>query len=630
VARKPPARRADRRAPARWLLLLPALLAVAVYLPSLGHPFVWDDLAYIARNPAAQRVGELGSALGHGYGWSPLGSDRADSYLYFRPLVVVANNLQWALSGGAPWFFHLFNLLAHALCVGLLVRLAWRLGLPALAAAWLGAIFAVHPAFSEAVFWVSGRTDLLAALFGLLALVLVAEWRIEPRESRRANLAAAAAGALLLALASKESALAFVVVAPLLALLPVPAGGRRGLLAAIAVAVVVYLAARLLVMGPGPGRAVAQGALVLPDRGDLGERLLLGGSLFLTYLLRLVVPWPLAIDGPAALGRPPYPVVTGVAGSLVLLAAIALWARTAVRAARRLPVPAWASRPAALCGVALFLFGLLPVLQWVPSGEIYGERFLYIPAAGLLLLAGSLAGDWLAARRARAGLALAAIGVPFLVLLQLQSPVWANELALFRHSVAVHPASARAQANLGGALMDRGDFTGAEPYLQRAAALDARDWRVQAQYGSLLINLGRVDDGVARLERIRAAGRRDPTLFTNLGIGWIRQGKYDQAAGILAEAERLSPNDPAVLDSRAMAERKRGNFAEAERLWARTIALDPGRKVAYLNLIGMDLTERRDWAAARPWAERFVARFPTAPEATQIRQLLREGAAAGR
>jgi Flp pilus assembly protein TadD len=264
----------------------------------------------------------------------------------------------------------------------------------------------------------------------------------------------------------------------------------------------------------------------------------------------------------------------------------------------------------------------LPVLQWIPIGEIYGERFLYLPAAGLALLGASLIDPWLRAKPVRAVLLLSVLAVPSLILLQLRLPDWRSDLSLFQSAVQLHPQSARARANLGSALVEVRRLDEAARHLDQAVRLDPEDPRKQAQYGSVLVELGSVDEGVARLERAHRQGLRTKTLLKNIGIGWNRQGQYEKAATALREAYGLAPDDPGLLDALGTAERGRGNFAEADRLYRRAIEIDPERKGCYLNLIGLHYFDRRDWAAARQWGEHLFARFPDAPEVARTRQLL--------
>jgi len=90
--------------------------------------------------------------------------------IYYRPLVLLSYSFCWKLFKDNPWGYHLFNLLVHLGVVLLFFFLAQRiLGKPALLAS---AIFAFHPAHSEAVCWIPARTDLLAGFFVLFAWVL--------------------------------------------------------------------------------------------------------------------------------------------------------------------------------------------------------------------------------------------------------------------------------------------------------------------------------------------------------------------------------------------------------------------------------------------------------------------------
>lgn len=626
----------------RLLLLLPALLAFLCYLPTVGDQFIGDDVTFISLNPVAHDLGGLGQSLDRGYGWVPGSGDRIDAYRYFRPLIVVDNTLQWMLSGGSPWLFHLTNVISHALSVVLLIWLARRLGISAVAAAWIGTIFAVHPMQSEAVCWISGRCDLSATLFGLLCLALVVEWRRGPH---RKPLAWAAAGALFLALASKESAFSIVAMLPVVLLLPTAdrafgssdtprvtggadgarTGSRLGaLLLPLGVAFAVYLVWRLVVLGSGAAGGLGRSGMFGLDRGDLGQRLLLSGNLLLLYLKLMILPWPLSLGPPSSVDKPPYPALTGLLGLLLLLAAGAFWLNALRRSVRREPVPARGrfGTPAALAGGGLFLIGLLPTMQWIPAGEPYGERFLYLPFAGLLLLIGGLIGDWLARRPMRAWATLAVAGIPFLVLLQTHLPAWRNELTFFEYTVRARPESAAARANLGRVLMERGRLAEAEAQLAKAYAIDAEDWRVAGQYGAILINAGRVDDGAAILERLYTAGLRGKTLLLDLGIGRLRQNRYPEAADALTQAQRLAPNDPGVLDALAMAERKLGRYDEADRLWRRALEIDPNRQGCYRNLFGLHYYDRRDLATARQWGELFLARFPNSTGAQEMRWLM--------
>ena len=73
--------------------------------------------------------------------------------------------------GPAPFGFHVTNVLLHMLNVVLLFQLARRFARIGLAAFAAAALFAVHPMMTEAVGYISGRSEVLCATFFMLALL---------------------------------------------------------------------------------------------------------------------------------------------------------------------------------------------------------------------------------------------------------------------------------------------------------------------------------------------------------------------------------------------------------------------------------------------------------------------------
>src|SRR5690606_39816287 len=173
--------------------LLPAcaVLVLLVWWPAMAGPFQFDDWWLVVANPATGGVG----------GWW-------QSLPGIRPLLKLSLALNAELAP-APWSYRAFNLAVHlgnaALVALLMARLLPVLApahpRPPLAALATALLFALHPATTEAVSYVSGRSISLMALPYLGALALIAG---APRDGRRADLAAALLFAL--ALAVRETA----------------------------------------------------------------------------------------------------------------------------------------------------------------------------------------------------------------------------------------------------------------------------------------------------------------------------------------------------------------------------------------------------------------------------------------
>ncbi len=190
--------RESRTAIAGGLVLLAVALA---YLPAIlaGMGFVSDDFMILQR--IRQADGLRGAAAFFGLPY----------YDYYRPLGFLSFATDWSVWQDWPAGYHAASLLLHLLNTLLVFLLARRL-LGAGSAVLAAAIFGLHVANHEAVFWMSARFDLLATACALGALLAVGT----PGRGRGAGVALLYLAALL----SKESAVA----------LPIAAGAHAWLI----------------------------------------------------------------------------------------------------------------------------------------------------------------------------------------------------------------------------------------------------------------------------------------------------------------------------------------------------------------------------------------------------------------
>ncbi len=327
-----------------WVsLAVIAILILGAFGRNLSFPLLADDYPHIWN---ARHI-TWNSALAHFTQPEP---DR-----FFRPLVYWAYGLEAPFAGLNPAIWRSISLMWHVaaslLVYGVLRAIhAERLG--AFAGA---ALFAVHGARPEAVFWVAARFDLMAATFGLLALWLLLKWRT--------NWSLAA---LIPALLCKESAFVF----PLLALLFVMVENRSWTNAAkrlwgwFAAAAVVF-AWRLHVLGEiGGYHNTADGR---PTIFNLRLSTTLKGF-FVRAWAALMVPlnWT---DSP------------DIAISLLGFGALLTLVWFAWRGGNRKLI---------LTGLAVFLIAALPVHQFLSIGDdLEKSRVLYLPSLGFaMVLAG--------------------------------------------------------------------------------------------------------------------------------------------------------------------------------------------------------------------------------------------------
>lgn len=134
-----------------------------VYLNSFGNDFVWDDLNNIVQNK------ELNNPLGiREVFLNPSGSQ-----IFYRPIPYMTIWLDWHFWRANPAGYHLTNLIFHLACVILVFFLCKRLVQSKRLSFLAALIFAIHPVHTEAVTYISGRSDIISGFFIFLSFTQV-------------------------------------------------------------------------------------------------------------------------------------------------------------------------------------------------------------------------------------------------------------------------------------------------------------------------------------------------------------------------------------------------------------------------------------------------------------------------
>jgi Tfp pilus assembly protein PilF len=493
---------------------------LVVHGRTVGHDLLsWDDLANTLGNPHIHPPSLAGTL----HFWRHAHMD----------LYVPVTYTLWALLARIamePWLFHGANVLLHAgaalAAFGLLRRLVRDDR-----ASFLGAcLFALHPVQVEAVAWMSGTKDLLAGLFGLLALsryIAFAEASrrgVEGGGSGRRDYAVALL-AFAVALLAKPAAVAVPLLAAILDLALVRR--RLGRVARdLAPFLLLGVAWIFLTRAVQPAAGVAVPPLV--------ERPLVAFDALAFYLGQLVVPHPLTFD----YGRDPAWVLeqgrpwVSVAVVVALAAAIVAFAR-------------WRPGPfsrATLAGAGLFVAGVSPVLGLVPFDfqrySTVSDHYLYLSMIGpALCLSALLAGrgghaTWLAAG------AILAIGA---AMSAVQAGVWKDDLTLYRHGILAQPRSWVAHDNLGAALAARGRIDEALTEYEAAIAINPRDARTRFNLGTALDELDRTGEALPHLLEAVRLEPRDRLSRENLAIVLLRLERPAEAMEHLRAALEIEP-----------------------------------------------------------------------------------------
>ncbi len=434
----------------RWVappLILTGAIAVC-YVNALSGAFQFDDYNVIVDNTDVHSwAAWLASMPG------------------IRPLLKLSYTLSWSCAGGSAHGFRLFNIACHAANT-IMVYAIYRYWIAtfgprdlavssvALAAA---AVFALHPAQTEAVTYISGRSVSLMALF-YLSSVLAWLHGIHSNRPMFRNWVSPLLFAC--ALLTKETAWTL----PLLLLIwqRVESGAswRTAIRRSYPHWTVLAAAATAMAATPGYRRLLEGSLAARPLSDNLLTQISAQFYLLTEPLLRL----RLNID-------PVLPVETQLTPALASKAAILLGLlAAAVYALRR--QPAWG-----LTGVWFFLH-LLPTNSVLPRVDVANDRQVYLALAGPALLV-SLALYRLCARP----LAIAAVATIAIVLggaTARRNTDYASEISLWLVTVRDAPNNARAWNNLGYAQQLAGHTDSARSAYLRALALDPSQIKARA------------------------------------------------------------------------------------------------------------------------------------------------------
>jgi tetratricopeptide (TPR) repeat protein len=523
--------------PGLFLLLIVAA-GTATYWNSLGGPFIWDDQIAIVTNHTIQHLWPLSD---------PLRPPR-ETPVAGRPVVNLSFAINYAIGGLSEPGYHIANIAVHIVCAlllfGIVRRTLQKNGPGALPGADATALVAsllwmLHPLQSDAVDYITQRTESLMALFFLLTLYCaIRARRAGPGRTIRWNVASILACAC--GMASKES----MVTAPAIVLLYDRAFEFDSIGEAIRARKYLYagLAATWLELG-----ALEWGQ----PRSTVGTSTNVSGWIYLLnqvqmiarYLRLSVWPGPLVLDYglpravairdviPAALVVMPLLIASGVA--------VVRWPRIGFLA-------------------AAFFLTLAPTSSVIPiTSEVGAERRMYLPFAALAVLAAlalrrSVEGadpNGSRARRTRIAGSLAAIVLAALAVRTVyRNAEYATSLGLWRTVVERRPHG-RARMALATEMLAAGDHAGALGYL-REAVRDFPDARFG--FGTELIVDGKTDEGIAELRQFIAAQpsnlNRIPAR-TLLGQAFWSQGRLGEAAEQFRSILTMAPaNDGVRMD----------------------------------------------------------------------------------
>ena len=550
----------------KWWAWLPALLGFLVYANTLNFGFVLDDYAAIIENTSTQKgmaaLGEIFSTS-YRYGYILLADE------LYRPLPKAIFAIFWDLFPNNATPGHLLNVVLFAFTCFFIFRLLskWFPNQQKLALL-TALIFAVHPIHTEVVANIKSLDEILSFLLCLLSLDQYLTYK------EKGNMSSVFLAMILFfaAFLSKESSITFLPIFPLFAYFKENSnqklnnwGGLQSTLKGIQwmlIPTIVFFLIRHSILNnsdmfSAAPPSVADNALMYAK--DSFTQLTGAVAMLGFYLYKLIVPINLSFDLS-------YPEVTpaGISDWQFILSAVVLlfllgWAIKGIK--NRSPF-----------SLALFFFFITVAVSsniFMRIGTHYGERLMYVPSFGIVLLLSLLIIHFLEKKESSSKsftmptmIVAGAIVILFSGLTIARNPVWESNETLYNSGLLSAPNSARVHYYVG-LYKVKTDYLETLPEKERDAAFN---------------------DGIVHLKKSIELYPFFTDAWTQLGIASYRIKNYPEALKYYEEAVKLNPYDPVVLNNSGSVYFDMQNYNEALKRYLQAVKYKPDYADAFMNI----------------------------------------------
>jgi hypothetical protein len=402
-------------------LLIPIAIVVfiaVVYANDLHGPFIYDDYNSVLQNDHIESIFPLSRSM--------TAPDR--NILVGRPIVCLSMAINYAVGGRDPFTYHLFNISTHIACALLLYGIVRRTVLlphwqgrfendaPGFAGA-VAMIWSLHPLQTEAVDYISQRTETMESMFLLLTIYSVLRAATSERAAMWRISAVAACG---LGMGCKEQ----MIVAPLLVMLYdsifLPPARSRGTQRALyAGLIATWMIVPLELWGADMDSKSGYGLKYLTRLDYLQTQ----AGVIVHYLRLSIWPTGLTID------YTDWPIATHLSGAILPgLLVVALLAASVLGCIRQ----TWWG----FLGAWFFLI-LGPTSSVLPNfTEVVAERRMYMPLVSVVIII--LAGLWSGLKKRWPVMLIAAI---LAVLTILRNHDYRGNISIWSDAAQKRPAS---------------------------------------------------------------------------------------------------------------------------------------------------------------------------------------------
>ncbi len=531
------------------------VVGIIVFSNSFNGDFVYDDNIVLTHSLFNQPQKMLSFLL------EPYFEDFKAAGLY-RPLTQISFAINFMISS-SPFIFHFTNVLLHIINSILVYYLINKLSNNSKLSFISSIIFLVLPVHVEAVASIVGRAELLSFLFGILSMLY---W-LNSRYVLSALM-------VFLSIMSKETA---IVIPAIIFIISLWQRRKDVWILHHFFAIASYLAFRIYVLGSysfGPKVEFVFNPLA---HVSIGERLSTALKVFMIYLQTIFAPYRLSIDysyNQIPIVKNLFTSLPSIVGLLILVAmSWLLWESVKKRV---MTIPA--------LSILLFLLPYLLISNLIiVIGTIMGERLMYLPSLGIVILIAFVLNRLFQTNQKVLMLFLGIIVIICGLVTFNQNKVWANADNLFESMYQRSPNSVVAKTYYGIHILNENPSLAGQ--LSRSAYNDYPDY-------------------VQNLNLLAAIS--------------AREGKLSEAEKLLVRALELRPSHQNSLQNLSRVYFSQKKYMEAERITLELVSKYGG--VGNVILYAIISIEQGQYQTAINTLDRYLSKDPSNDAAKVVKE----------
>lgn len=582
------------------------ILAAILYLNTVLHDFVLDDAIVLSKNEFVQKgISGIPDILSKdtfkGF-FKKEGKDKLISGGRYRPLTLVVFAVLFEIFGNSAFVFHLFMVIAYSALCWLIYKLLSEIlkdypsgeNLAIVASL----LFAVHPVHTESVANIKGLDEVFALGFSLLSYYLIVLYL----KQNRISFMIGSVLSFLIALFSKENAIVYLALIPIyLLFIRKPASQKSWYaLGGLACAALFFILVRSYVLNwsfsSSAGTELMNNSFLKWNNGSYVEFSFIEklGTISFTlwkYFALIFFPYPLTHDYyPRHIGIYSFHDVKSILGLVITFALFVF----GVFNIRKNP---WYSFAAFAYLLPLILVSNL----FFPVGTNMGERFLFMPSFGIILLISFYLIPLLSQFKV---LQYVFIGVLLLfsIMTVMRNPAWKNDFTLFSTDVKTSTNSAKINNAMGGILIEglhletdsfelRRKANTAIRYLDKAIEIHPLYYDAIVLKANAYYYLKDFPTAVKLYQSVLAQKPGDESANKNLPLALREYGRdlgMNQhnpvvAKDILLQAYKINPSDIETIMLLGIAEGSTNNNEAALKYFDEAIQINPENAQAHFN-----------------------------------------------